>query len=101
MKKIICIIIIFNSIFLFGKNPPAEIQRIINSGNGQSIKTAYQVYSIDEEYELMRYLNLKPVMQKLYIEDGIFYDALITNTKTIYFKLIKNKKINKTRKLIV
>lgn len=67
----------------------------MKTGDGQSIKTAYKVNSVDEEYDVLRYLKLKPIMQKLYMKDGNFYDAITTKSKTIYFKIVTKKISNK------
>ena len=101
MKKIIVICFILNSLITFGNNPPIDIVKIMKSGNGQSIETAYKVYSVDQEYELLHYLKLKPVMQKLHIKVGDFYDAITTTTKTVYFKIIKKSGLNKKQLLSV
>lgn len=91
MKSIYIFLFCFSTYLSFGINPPANITRIINSGNGKTIETAYKVNSVDEEYELLRYLNLKPIMQKLYIKNGNFYDAIKTDNKIIYFKVVTKK----------
>ncbi len=73
---------------------PKDIIRILNSGNGQSFETAFEVYTIDEEYKLLRFLKLTPIIQKLDIRDGVFYDTFKIDTKTIYFKLLSKSKLN-------
>lgn len=100
MKPII-ILIFFISTSIFAFNPPADITKIMKSGDGQSVKTAYEVNSVDEEYELLDYLKLKPIMQKLIVKDGFFYDAITTNVKVIYFKIKTKKLLNKNLSLKV
>jgi hypothetical protein len=85
----------FCSMVVFGFNQPTDIDRIMKSGNGQSIKTAYKVNSIAEEYNVLRYLKLKPVFQKTHIKEGVFYDEITTKSGIIYFKVIAKKLIPK------
>ena len=73
---------------MVAQNQPKNILRIINSGDGKTLETAYQVYSLGEEYEFLRYFKLKTIMNSLLVKDGIYYDAVKTNKKTIYFKVI-------------
>ena len=91
MKKI-SILFLFIFFSAFSLNPPTDIIKIMNSGDGKSIKTAYVVNSVEEEYDLLTHLKLKSIMQKLIIKDGYFYDAITTNSKVIFFKL-KTKKL--------
>ena len=70
---------------------PKDINRILNSGNGRSIETAFKVNNVDEEYDLLRYFKLVSISQKLIIIDGYFYDAIQTKSNTIYFKIIKRQ----------
>lgn len=67
---------------------PATINRILNSGDGKSPETAFEVYSITEEYQLIDHLNLTPQVQMLSIIDGQYYDILITKKDRVYFKLV-------------
>ncbi len=101
MKSIIILVLALNSFMAFSNNPPADVIKIMKSGDGKTIETAYKVNSVNEEYDLLRYLKLKPVMHKLYIKNGDFYDAIKTNSKTIYFKLIKKAKVNNRTQIIV
>ena len=91
MRKI-SILFLFIFFSAFSLNPPTDIIKIMNSGDGKSIKTAYVVNSVEEEYDLLTHLKLKSIMQKLIIKDGYFYDAITTNSKVIFFKL-KTKKL--------
>ena len=91
MKKI-SMLFLFIFFSAFSLNPPTDIIKIMNSGDGKSIKTAYVVNSVEEEYDLLTHLKLKSIMQKLIIKDGYFYDAITTNSKVIFFKL-KTKKL--------
>ena len=100
MKSII-FLFLFISFSVFSKSPPADISKILKSGNGQSIKTAYEVNSVMEEYELLDYLKLKSVIQKLIIVDGYFYDAITTDSRTVYFKLKSKKLLNKNLPQII
>ena len=100
MKIIIVLLLVSNSMFAYFNTPPTNIEKILNSGNGQSIQTAYKVYSVDEEYDLLKYLKLTAIMQTLHVKDGNFYDAIKTSNKTVYFKIV-NKKSSKNSKLLV
>ena len=99
MKSIFTIIIYAFSIIAFSINPPFEIKKILDSGDGKSIETAYKVNSVNDEYLLLDYLKLKSLSQKLIIKDGFFIDAIHTNTKIIYFKIIKKKLLKKANAL--
>jgi len=69
-----------------------RIAIIRNSGDGKSAKTAYEVYSIEEEYKLLEHLKLEPKMQMLSIIDGKYYDILVVGETNIYFKIIPKPK---------
>jgi hypothetical protein len=103
MKTKTLILFLLFSITVFAKKPPADIHKIMNSGNGRSIETAFKVNNVDEEYDLLRYLKLVSIYQKLIIIDGYFYDAVQTKNNTIYFKIIKRQlhKKAKTKALIL
>lgn len=66
----------------------AKLTRILDSGNGQSPETAYQVYNIAEEYQLLQHLNLTPSMQMLSIVDGDYYDIFLIEDQVVYFKIV-------------
>lgn len=91
MKPILITMLMLHSLIALSKNPPAEINKIMASGNGRSIETAFQVNTVDEEYDLLRFLKLTPILQKLLIKDGYFYDEIKTQTNTVYFKIIKKQ----------
>lgn len=99
--KAYIILFLFIIVSSFGSNPPTDINKILKSGNGLSIKTAYEVNSLNEEYDLISHLKLKPIMQKLIIKDGYFYDAITTNSRIIYFKLKTKKLPNKSLPQII
>lgn len=82
-------------------NPPIDIIKILKSGDGKSIKTAYKVNNIDEEYDVLKHLKLTAIQQKLHIIDGYFIDEITTKSKTIYFKIIEKKLPTKKSKLII
>ena len=85
------LLLLFISFSLFSYSPAIDINSILKTGDGKSLKTAYKVNSVDEEYEVLRFMNLKPIVQKLYIKDGFFYDAITTNFRTIFFKVVNKK----------
>ena len=89
MKLIVIVSILLHTMVTM--TLPIEIEKILKSGDGKSIETAYKVNSVEEEYGLLRHLKLTPNMQKLHIKNGYFYDEIKTNAKTIYFKLITKK----------
>lgn len=65
------------------------VDRIKASGDGKSIETAYKVHTIEEEYMLLTHLKIAPLVQKLTIINGEFYDVFSLNNQSIYFKLLK------------
>lgn len=99
MKSIFTIILYAFSIIAFSINPPIDIKKILDTGDGKSIETAYKVNSVNEEYLLLDYLKLKSLSQKLIIKDGFFIDAIHTNSKIIYFKIINKKLLKKVNAL--
>lgn len=102
MKILLIIPLLFNSLFLMNTNTVAsDINKILKSGDGKTIQTAYIVNSVDEEYDVLRHLNLKPISQKLYLKDGNFYDAINTGSQTIFFKVATKKLINKNLPLVI
>lgn len=90
MKSFI-VLLLLASVSVFCQNTPTDVFRILKSGNGLSIKSAYEVDRVEEEYDLLGYLKLKPILQKLVIIDGFFYDAITTNSRVVYFKLRAKK----------
>jgi hypothetical protein len=99
MKIIFTLLFISNSWLASCINPPPNIKKILCSGDGKTIESAYNVHTIDEEYDVLEFLKLKPIVQKLQIEEGCFYDIIKTQTKTIYFKIIKKQLPNKAKQL--
>lgn len=81
-------LMLLTSFILLSQIPPKVISRILKSGNGKSIQTAYQVHSIDEEYQVLTFLKLNPKAQKSQVDNGELYDCFTINSKkTIYFKI--------------
>ena len=58
------------------------------SYKGSSIVNAYQVFSIAEEYKILKQLGEEAKMQILLQVNGEFYDAIQTEERVIYFKLM-------------
>lgn len=89
MKKNIAFILI--SFFLVSfKSYSTRVEKNISFyGDGKSPKTAYKVYSIADEYEILALLNKKPTKQTLSLIDGCFYDIFEVDGKNIYFMLLK------------
>ncbi|WP_395058958.1 hypothetical protein [Flavobacterium sp.] len=96
MRHVFILLSLSISLMAFIPTPPIKINRILKSGNGKSIETAYKVDSVEEEYDVLRFLKLNPIMQKLYIREAYFYDAIITNKGTIYFKIVTKKLTTKS-----
>jgi len=93
MKTLIfSILLCFSAAVSNASFPTERIATILNSGDGKSAKTAYEVYSIEEEYKLLEHLKLKPKMQMLSIIDGKYYDILVVSETNIYFKIIPKPK---------
>ncbi len=99
MKSKLTFLFITLSLVMFASKPPFDLTKILQSGDGKSIETAYKVNSVQEEYLVIDYLKLKSIAQKLIIKDGFFIDAIYTKSKTIYFKIIE-KKIHKKVKVL-
>jgi len=89
---ILSVLLCFSATVTIASFPPERILIIQNSGDGKAAKTAYEVYSITEEYKLLEHLKLKPKMQMLSIIDGKYYDILVVGETNIYFKLIPKPK---------
>jgi hypothetical protein len=89
---IISILLCFSASFTKAFFPPTRITDILNTGDGKTAKTAYLVYNIDEEYQLLEHLKLNPKMQMLSIIDGQYFDILKVGETNIYFKLIPKPK---------
>lgn len=75
-------------------NPPEHIIRILNSGNGKSHQTAFEVSTIEEEYQLLQYLQLKPSIQMVVLKEGQYFDVLQVGENQVWFKLIPKVKYN-------
>lgn len=60
---------------------PKKLAKILANGDGLSRKTAYVVSSIDQEYKILNYLQLKPEVQALVIE-GKAYDVFTVKNLT-------------------
>ncbi|MBF4519038.1 hypothetical protein IRZ71_22015 [Flavobacterium sp. ANB] len=97
MKTITILLFLLFSIVLFAQKPSTDINKIMNSGNGRTIETAFKVNNVDEEYDLLRYLKLVSITQKLIVIDGFFYDAIQTKSNIIYFKIIKRQLSKKAK----
>lgn len=69
------------------------IKSILDSGDGQSLQTAYVVISTHEEYVLLNLRGLRPNKQDLVMDHGHSYDMLETidpdtqKTVTLYFNV--------------
>ena len=99
MKILFILSLAFNSLFSIYANPQIDIKKILVTGDGKSIETANKVNSVNEQYLLLDYLKLKSLSQKLIIKDGFFIDAIHTNSKIIYFKIIDKKLLKKVNAL--
>lgn len=88
----ISILLCLSASFTNASFPSTRIIDILKTGDGKTAQTAYEVYSINEEYQLLEHLKLNPKMQVLSIIDGQFYDILKVGETNIYFKLISKPK---------
>ncbi len=86
MKTFALLIMLAISALVFS-NPPESIAQILNSGDGKSCNTAFKVSSIEEEYQVLKYLKLNPRMQMLILFEGQYYDALMVGESVVYFKI--------------
>lgn len=91
MKIVLILSLLLYSLVVVSQDIPKDINRIMNSGNGRSIETAFLVTSVEEEYKLLRFLKLTPISRKVQMEEGSFYDAIQTKSNIIYFKIIKRQ----------
>lgn len=89
---IISILLLLSASFSNASFPPTRITDILNTGDGKTAKTAYEVYNIEEEYKILEHLKLNPKVQMLSIIDGQYYDILVVGETQIYFKLIPKPK---------
>ncbi|WP_444660158.1 hypothetical protein [Flavobacterium columnare] len=92
MKTLLILLLSLKVFATPNQDVPKDIIRIMNSGNGRSIETAFEVYTVEEEYKLLRFLKLTPIIQKLDIKDGVFYDSFKIDSRTIYFKVLSKTK---------
>ena len=75
MKTLILLILLcFSATVTNASFPPERIVIIQNSGDGKTAQIAYEVYSVEEEYKLLKHLKLAPKMQSLSSIDGNYYD---------------------------
>jgi hypothetical protein len=89
MKTIILFFLLSLSVCsTFASNPPERILKILDTGDEKPAKKAYKVYSIQEEYDVLEYLKIKPEQQMLIIIDGQFYDVFKAGNKEIYFQIV-------------
>lgn len=71
------------------------LNSIKSSVDGKSPQTAFEVISVNEEYGLIRSLNLRPIGQALAMDNGHFYDAMkvvdpqTNQESTLYFNIDK------------
>jgi len=68
------------------------MESILSSGDGKSMKTAYVVVTVTEEYDAMRALHLRLKQQSLAQDNGHSYDAMQVTTgagaaATVYFQI--------------
>ncbi len=62
------------------------IQSILNSGDGKTAETAYETISVEEEYETLNYLGLRPIGQALMGQIDVFtVEDEEGNESTVYF----------------
>jgi hypothetical protein len=62
---------------------------ILQTGDGKSPETAYRIRTIQEEYQVLKFLGYKPEMQMLMILDDDLYDVFQVGEQLIYFKLLR------------
>lgn len=91
--------IIITGLFIFGvknlqTNIPdnSRIIEILKTGDGKSANTAFVVHTINEEYEILRHLQLIPQIQYFVTIEGEIFDVFKVSNKEIFFK-IQEKKI--------
>ncbi|MCL6250613.1 hypothetical protein M3P36_06090 [Altererythrobacter sp. KTW20L] len=62
---------------------PPDAPSVLASAGGTGPDDAYVVYSVEQEYEVLRLLGLRPERQSLHIIDGRAFDVIIaTNPET-------------------
>jgi hypothetical protein len=71
------------------------MKSILASGDGRTVKTAFVVISVEEEYAVLRHYRLAPGEQSLATADGHSYDVLTARTSdtheeaTVFFNIDK------------
>ena len=62
---------------------PPDAPSVLASAGGTGPDDAYVVYSVEQEYEVLRLLGLRPERQSLHMIDGKAFDVIIaTNPET-------------------
>lgn len=90
---LISTLLVFSAFFANASFPPTRIIEILNSGDGKTAQTAYEVFSIEEEYQLLDYLKSNPSIQMLSIIEGQTFDVFLVNDTNVFFKLVSKPKI--------
>ena len=86
-------LLVFSASFANASFPPTRIIEILNSGDGKTAQTAFEVYSIEEEYQLFDYLKSNPSLQMLSIIEGQTFDVFLVNDTSVFFKLVSKPKV--------
>lgn len=71
------------------------IESIVSSGDGKSFETAFHVFRVEEEYDLLKYLQLFPVSQSLVEHNGDMFDCIECKNSNdqkfeVYFKITEH-----------
>jgi hypothetical protein len=90
---LISTLLVFSAFFANASFPPTRIIEILNSGDGKTAQTAYEVFSIEEEYQLLDYLKSNPSIQMLSIIEGQTFDVFLVNDTNVFFKLVSKPKV--------
>ena len=70
-----------------------SVEQIVAASDGATEATAYEVSSVRQEYEILRYLGLQPGRQALVMKDGKAYDVITASdpatgeTRKIWFDI--------------
>lgn len=74
--------------------PSKKIAKILAKGDGLTRETAYTVSSVNQEYEILRYLGLKPISQSLVMDKKAFdqftaVDEITGEERNVWFDISK------------
>jgi hypothetical protein len=85
MKNIVLLLLL--SHLSIGSIASEPLKKVLQSGDGKSFQTAFEVQSVDQEFDVLKHLKCSPRLQMLVVKDGNFYDLIQTDSEIINFKI--------------